>query len=66
MQNFIPDHFKTEKSFKKLPFVIRDVPDQYNMCDKAILENSGTLSVFLSNIKIKKCEIKLFIVMFMH
>ena len=66
MQNFIPGHFKTEKIFKKLSFVIRDVPDQYNMCDKAILENSGTLSVFLSNIKIKKCEIKLFIVMFMH
>ena len=31
---------------KKLPFVIRYVPDQYktqDMSDKAILENGGTL-----------------------
>ena len=31
---------------KKLPFLIRYVPDQYKtqqMCDKAILENGGTL-----------------------
>ena len=33
-------------TFKKLPFLIRYVPDQYKaqkMCDKAILENGGTL-----------------------
>ena len=31
---------------KKLPFLIRQVSDQYKtieMCDKAILENGGTL-----------------------
>ena len=31
---------------KKLPFVIRYVPDRYKaqqMCDKTILENGGTL-----------------------
>ena len=31
---------------KKLPYLIRDVPDQcktQQMCDKAILENGGTL-----------------------
>ena len=29
---------------KKLPFLIRYVPDQYKtQCDKAILENGGTL-----------------------
>ena len=31
---------------KKLPFIIRYIPDQYKtqqMCDKALLENSRTL-----------------------
>ena len=34
---------------KKLPFVIRYVPDQYKtqqMCDQAILENYWTLTLF--------------------
>ena len=33
-------------AFKKLPFLIRYVPDQHKtqqICDKAILENGGTL-----------------------
>ena len=34
MLKFVPDHFKTKKmckhAVKKLPFVIRYVPDQYN------------------------------------
>ena len=36
----------SKHAVKKLPFVIRYVPDQYKtqqMCDKAILENGGTL-----------------------
>ena len=47
---------------KKLPFVIRHVPDQYKaqqMCDKAILENGGTLNLFLTATKINKCVIEL-------
>ena len=37
---------KLVKTVKKLPFVISYVPDQYKTqktCDKAILENGGTL-----------------------
>ena len=47
---FISDHLKLKKcvnmQLKELPFVIRYVPDQcktQQMCDKVILENSGTL-----------------------
>ena len=43
---FVPDHPKAKQmskhAAKKLPFLIRYVPDQYKtqqMCDKAILEN---------------------------
>ena len=35
---------------KKLPFIIRYIPDQYKtqqMCDKALLENSRTLDSVL-------------------
>ena len=35
-----------EHAVKKLPYLLRYVPDQYQtqqMCDKAILENGGTL-----------------------
>ena len=46
MLKFVPHHFKTKQickhKVKKIPFLIRDVPDQYktqHMCDKAILEN---------------------------
>ena len=50
-------------TFKKLPFLIRYVPDQYKtqkMCDKAILENGGTLkSIKIKTAtKIKKSVIK--------
>ena len=39
---------------KKLPFVIRHVPNQYKtqkMCDKAILQNGGTLRSVLDSYK---------------
>ena len=35
-----------KRAVKKLPFIIRYIPDQYKtqqMCDKALLENSRTL-----------------------
>ena len=47
---FVPDHLKTKKMCKhpgkNLVYLLRDVPNLYKtqqMCDKAILENSGTL-----------------------
>ena len=50
MLKFVPDHLKIkeicEHAVKKLLFIIRYVPDWYTtqkMCDKAILENGGTL-----------------------
>ena len=52
MLEFVPDNLKTKKKWcvsmqlKKLPFLMRYAPDQcktQQMCDKAILENSGTL-----------------------
>ena len=49
MLKFVPDHLKTKRmckqAVKKLPFLIRYVLDQYKtqLCDKAILENGGTL-----------------------
>ena len=50
MFKFVLDHLKSIKKCKhavtKLPFVISYVPDQYKtqqICDKAILENGGTL-----------------------
>ena len=42
---------------KKLPFLIRYVPDQYKtqqMWDKAVLENGGTLNSVLHSYKIQK------------
>ena len=36
------------------------------MCDKAVLEDGGTLSLFLTATKIKKCVIKLPRITFMH
>ena len=48
MIKFVPDHLKIKKhAVKKLPYPLRYVPDQYKtqqMCDKAIIENSGTLT----------------------
>ena len=50
MLKFVPDYFKTKSickdAIKKLPFIIRYVPDPCNikkMCDKAIPENGGML-----------------------
>ena len=51
-------------TFKKLPFLIRYVPDQYKtqkMCDKAILENGGTLK----SIKIKTATKFLYLILFL-
>ena len=54
MFKFVPDHPKTKKMYKHavkiLPFVIRYVPDWYKaqqICDKAIVENGGTLEPVL-------------------
>ena len=51
MLKFVADHLKTEKMSKhavrKLPYLLRYVLGQYKaqqMCDKAILENGGTLN----------------------
>ena len=61
MLKLIPDHLKTKKmckhAVKRLPVVIRYVSDQYKsqqMCDKAILENGGTLESVSECCKYKK------------
>ena len=53
MLKFVPDHLKTKKvsmqfkhAVKKIPYLLSYFPDRYKtqkMCEKAILENSGTL-----------------------
>ena len=50
MLKFVPDHLKTKKMckhvVKKLPYLTRYISGQcktQQMCDKAILENDGTL-----------------------
>ena len=70
---FILDHLKTKKMYKnavkRLLYLLRYVPDQYKtqqMYDKVILENCGTLSLFLTATKIKKCVIKLLTITIMH
>ena len=48
MLKFVPDHLKTKmckQAVKKLPYLLRYVPDQYKtqqIIDKAILENCRT------------------------
>ena len=46
MLKFVPDHLKTKKmckhAVKKLPFVIRYLPDQYKNSANSILEHGGT------------------------
>ena len=52
-----------------MPFVIRCVPAQYivpQMCDKAVVENDGTLKFVTDNYKIKKCVIKLLMITETH
>ena len=49
---------------KKLPYLIRFVPDGYKtqqICDKAILENDGTLKSVPDRYN-RKCEIKQLII----
>ena len=50
MLKCVPNHLETKKSckhvLKKLPYLLRYVPYRYKtrrLCDKAILENGGTL-----------------------
>ena len=57
-----------KQEFKKLPYLLRYVPDRYKtqqMCEKAILENGGTLK-FLTATKIKKWVINQLIITLMH
>ena len=70
MLRFRPDHHKTKKmcknAVKKLLFIIMCVPAQYQtqeISDKVILENGGLLRLIA---RIKKCVIKLLIIMLMH
>ena len=58
-----------KNAVKKLLYLLRYVLDQYKtqqMCDKVILENCGTLNLFLTATKIKKCVIMLLIITIMH
>ena len=64
---------KTKKcvnmQLKKLPFVIRYVPNQYKtqqMWYKAILENGGNLGSVPISTKFNRCVIMLVIVTLMH
>ena len=65
MLKLVLDYLKTKIMCKyaarKLPYLLKYVPGQYKtqeMCDKAIPENGGTLSMFLTAAKIKKCVMK--------
>ena len=56
---------------KNKPFVIKYVPDcvpekTQKMCDKAIIENGGSLSLLLTATKIKKFKNKLLITINRH
>ena len=72
MLKLLPDYLKTKKicirAVKKLLFVMRYVSDWYKtrqMCDK-VMENDGTLGLFLIVIRAKKCVITLFVIILMH
>ena len=69
MLKFVRNHLKTKKmgknAVKKMPFVIRYVPDRFPI-DKAVLENGRTLESFPDCYKIEKCAIKLLIITLMH
>ena len=61
----VSDYLKIKRlrkyAVKKLPHVIGHVPYQYKaqeICDKAAVENGGTLKFVLTNMKIKKCVMK--------
>ena len=73
MLRLVPDHVKPKTRLKhaveKLSFVIIYVLDLYKTrkkCDKAILKRFNSWSLFLINVRPKKCVIKLLIIMFMH
>ena len=73
MLKLLPDYLKTKKicirAVKKLLFVMRYVSDWYKtqqMCDKVIVENDGTLGLFLIIARAKKCVITLFVIILMH
>ena len=54
---------------KKLPYLVKYVPDCYKtpqMCDNAILENSGTVELVPDYYKSKKCVIDLLIITLTH
>ena len=68
---FVPDDLETKKMFKnaakKLLFAITYFSDWYKtqeMCNKIIEENVGTLNFITT--RIKKCIMKLLIIMVMH
>ena len=73
MLKVVPDHLNTKKMCKhvirKLPYLLRYVPNRYKTqrrSDKAILENGGNKSLFLTATKIKKYVIKQLIITLMR
>ena len=72
MLQFTPDYLKTKtmwkNAVKKLLFLIRYIPDNYKiqqMCDKAVLENGGTLSLFLTATKFNNYGISVLTIILM-
>ena len=70
MLRFVPDHLKTKKicknAVKKLPFLMKYVSDRYKtkeICDKVIIHNFGMVGFIPAVARIKKCVIKLLIIM---
>ena len=70
MTKFISDHLKTKKKYKhavkKLPYLLRYVPDPFKtqrICGKSLLENR---SLFLTATKVRKCVLKLLIITLMR
>ena len=58
-----------KRAVKKLPSLLRYVPDQYKTqqtCDKKILENDGTLKSVPDCYKNQKCVIKQLRITLMH
>ena len=73
MLRLVHNHLKTNKMCKnaveKLPIILKYILDKYKtqqLCDKAILENAGRMDSIRDCYKIKKCVIKLLIIILMH
>ena len=73
MLQFVPDHLNIKKMWKielqNWFLWYRYVPDQHKnqkMCYEAILKNGLHQSLFLIDIRPKKCVIQLLIIMLMH